>query len=1223
MSNQEISMAWDRTKRPLWLRCTVAVLIAILAAAIRWQFLGVLELRAVFLTFYPAVVVASLYGGFAAGLLATLVSAALADYFWIEPVGQFAIGGVADQIGLVVFLASGSLISYVAEAAHRAQARANKAEEQSRLLAERERAEEKLREQRERLKVTLASIGDGVLSTDTEGKITFINPVAAALTGRTIEDAVGRPVQSIFRIINEKTRAPAGDIVERVLKEGNVVALANHTALVTPDGREIPIEDSAAPIKDSKGNVSGVVLVFHDVTEKRRAQEVLRESESKYRELVQNANSAIIRWKRDGAVTFFNEYAQRFFGYREEEVIGRHMSLLLPETESNGKDLSTLVRDIASRPELYVQNINENIRRDGSRAWMAWTNRPIFDETGEVAEILAIGTDITERKRMEARQEADLAALIRMHELSGKLLGAGGFQPLLQEIMDAAVAIVRADMGTLQLLEGDSLRIVVAHGHKQPFLEFFESAETRASVCGEATKCGERVVISDVETSSLFAGTASLAVLREAGVRSVQSTPMMSRNGTLLGILTTQWKVPYTPDEHDLWRIDLLARQAADLIEHAKAEEVLRLSEEKFSGAFWGNIVALSISRLSDGAPVEVNGKWLELFGLTREEAIGRIVFEASWQNPMEWAQIVRELEQNGFFQDREIQFRRQDGEDWTGLTSGRLTTLNGEPVLIASVVDITDRKQAEETVRELTQRLSYHVDNSPLAVIEWGPDMRLIRWSGEAERMFGWRAGEVIGKRMEDFRWIYEDDEAQVAEVSNELQSGVNSQRFSANRNYRRDGSVIHCEWYNSSLLDDSGKLRSILSLVLDVTERNRMEDDLRKSRDELDLRVRERTAELEKINQVLSIEVEERKKAQGAVQAERQRLYAVLETIPAMVCLLTSDYHVAFANRSFREQFGESHGRHCYEYCFERDEPCDFCESYKVLETGRPHHWELTSPDGGIIDAHDFPFTDVDGSPMILEMDFNITEFRRTEAELKATMSKLEESNQSLRDFASIASHDLQEPLRKVISFGNMLKQKYNDLLGQTGNDYLGRMLDATQRMQSLLMGLLEYSRVTTKADPFTEVDLTRIVRDVLSDLEVRIEKTGAEVRVLELPVVKGDATQMRQVFQNLIGNALKFHKEGEKPVIEVRSAVAGGKLQIVVEDNGIGFEDRYIDRIFAPFQRLHGRSSQYEGTGMGLAICKKIVERHEGSITADSTPGAGAKFIIRLPIDAVLRP
>jgi len=227
------------------------------------------------------------------------------------------------------------------------------------------------------------------------------------------------------------------------------------------------------------------------------------------------------------------------------------------------------------------------------------------------------------------------------------------------------------------------------------------------------------------------------------------------------------------------------------------------------------------------------------------------------------------------------------------------------------------------------------------------------------------------------------------------------------------------------------------------------------------------------------------------------------------------------------------------------------------------------------------------------------------------------LERSNQALRDFASIASHDLQEPLRKVSTFGVMLKQKFGSSLGEQGNSYLERVLDANQRMQYLLTALLEYSRLTSRADPFVEVELKQIIREVLSDLEVLVEKTGGEVQVGDLTVIEADPTQMRQLFQNLIGNALKFHREGVAPVIRIQgAATANGAMQIVVEDNGIGFDEQYLEKIFAPFQRLHGKSSQYEGTGMGLAICKKIVERHGGSITAGSEPGKGATFIITLP-------
>ncbi len=1490
-------MVWDRTNRPVWLRYAVAVLVVVLAAALRLQFLGILELRAAFLTFYPAVAIAALYGGFGAGLLATIVSAALADYFWMEPVGQFGITNSADLLSMAVFFASCTLISYMAEVAYRAQARAHKAEEHSKLSAEREkaavdlhrseskyrelvqnansaiirwnrdgtltffneyaqkffgysaeevigksikiliaeresiggdpaglhqdivnhpekyanninenilrdgsrvwmawtnkpvfdqdgqvmeilsvgsditgrkrveeelkenqsrlnlalrsahmgawhldivenkrffddqvchllgidpakftgaaeeffdalhpddretvkaalartieqdapyeteyrtirpdgsfhyistrgklarddsgrpmringiiwdtterkRAEEEIYRQREWLRVTLTSIGDAVIATDASSKVTFINPVAKALTGWESGEVEGQPIQNVFRVINEQTRQPARNVVERVLREGNIVNLANHTALIARDGREIPIEDSAAPIRDKDGGVCGVVLVFHDVTERRRAREqvdsiarfpdenpnpILRISDDgkllyanrnseallkslgwkpgetlpddwrqhalqaldsgssremeltcqevvyslllvpvsglgylniygrditerkqtevllqRQAELLHLSYDAIIVWRLGGRIETWNKGAEELYGYSQEEAVGRfthdllktihpgpwpqiearlrerkfwegelkhrtrdgrevivsarhqlvrgadgiervleinrditepkrmeierettiellklvnqsvgtrdliqaavtffqkqsgceavgirlrqgddfpyyevrgfpeefihlenslcardaageilrdssgdpyiecmcgnvilertdpskpfftrggsfwandtsrllsttsdadrqtgtrnrcngegyesvaliplhlgserfgllqlndkrkgmfspetiaiwerlagylsvalakyraeeslresearfralvqassdmvyqmspdwqemrHLSgrELIPDTESPGgawlhkyihpddQPLVTAAINGAIRNKRIFELEHRVLRVDGSIGWTFSRAIPLKDQSGEIAAWFGAASDITERKHAEARLTADLAALTRMHALSGRILETGGMQLLLQEIMDAAVSVAGAEKGTLQLLEGDSLRIVAACGHQRPFLEFFASAEAQASVCGEATRRGARVLVSDVETSSLFIGTPSLAVLRDAGVRAVQSTPLMSRNGALLGILTTQWGVPYTPDEHDLWRIDLLARQAADLIDHSRAE------------------------------------------------------------------------------------------------------------------------------------------------------------------------------------------------------------------------GALI-------------------------------------KSRDELELRVRERTAEL---------------------------------------------------------------------------------NSY---------------------------------------------------------MAKLEQSNQALQEFASIAAHDMKEPLRKVMSFGNMLEHKYGDSLGPSGKDYLNRMLHSTERMQSLLTSLFEYSKVTMNPESFREIDLNDIIQEVLSDLEVRIVKTGGEVHVEKMPVISADPSQMLQLFQNLIGNALKFHKPDEKATVRIGfTSNTGSTCEITVEDNGIGFEERYLDRIFAPFQRLHGRSSQYEGTGMGLAICKKIVERHGGSITAKSTPGVGTNFIVQLP-------
>src|SRR5262245_3674795 len=246
----------------------------------------------------------------------------------------------------------------------------------------------------------------------------------------------------------------------------------------------------------------------------------------------------------------------------------------------------------------------------------------------------------------------------------------------------------------------------------------------------------------------------------------------------------------------------------------------------------------------------------------------------------------------------------------------------------------------------------------------------------------------------------------------------------------------------------------------------------------------------------------------------------------------------------------------------------------------------------------------------------------------QLQEVRSRLEESNRELEGFAFTASHDLQEPLRKILLFSDRLKGKYGEQLGEQGRDYVERMLNAAIRMQSLIEGLLTLSKVTSSAQPSVPVNLSEAAKEALSDLEPRVEQAGGRVQIEDLPTIEGDPLQLRLLMQNLISNAVKFRSPGRPPVVRVFSmteqsdssqpAVLSSEkvCRIAVQDNGIGFDERYADRIFGIFERLQSRS-EYDGAGIGLATCRKIAERHGGSIIATSEPGRGSKFIITLPM------
>ncbi|MFN2511702.1 MAG: ATP-binding protein [Pyrinomonadaceae bacterium] len=365
------------------------------------------------------------------------------------------------------------------------------------------------------------------------------------------------------------------------------------------------------------------------------------------------------------------------------------------------------------------------------------------------------------------------------------------------------------------------------------------------------------------------------------------------------------------------------------------------------------------------------------------------------------------------------------------------------------------------------------------------------------------------------------------------------------------------------------------------------------------------------------------------------------IVETVREPLIVLDSDLRVLGASRSFYQTFSvtkeETEGRLIYEL---GDRQWDIPALRRLLEEILPERSQFN----GFEVVHDFPrvgrrvillnarqvITEESSAGTILLAIEDITERRLIEETLKSYAAKLERSNRELQDFAQVASHDLQEPLRKILAFGDRLKTKAGEKLDEECQDYLQRMFNAAARMQNLITDLMTFSRVETMAQSFVPADLGVIAREVSADLEARIEQTGGRVEIGQLPTIDADPMQMRQLMQNLIGNSLKYYRAGVPPVVRIYSQKLEGPghdsidghvlapqlCQISVEDNGIGFDEKYVDRIFTVFQRLH-KKGEYEGTGIGLAICRKIVERHGGTITARSSRGEGATFVVTLPV------
>jgi len=385
---------------------------------------------------------------------------------------------------------------------------------------------------------------------------------------------------------------------------------------------------------------------------------------------------------------------------------------------------------------------------------------------------------------------------------------------------------------------------------------------------------------------------------------------------------------------------------------------------------------------------------------------------------------------------------------------------------------------------------------------------------------------------------------------------------------------------------------------------------------------------------------DIDDHKKAQEQLGQIERRFRGLAETIPQMVWTTNPAGEVTYLNPRWAEYTGTPPGRSLDWGWVDLIHPQDREASVRLwteaIETHRPaefehrirrgsdgsHRWHLVRglpilDDHGAVTQWIGTCTDIDDQKRQAEL---------LERLVWEQTSELRRSNFDLEQFAAVASHDLQEPLRKIQAFSDRLQVKCGPELGDQGKEYLERIVNAVSRMRSLINDLLTFSRVTLKGRPFAKVDLQAVGREVVSDLEILIQKSGGRVEMGPMPTISADPLQMRQLFQNLIGNGLKFHRPDAPPVVRVSAFEVFNKgeaqpiaYELRFADEGIGFEEIYLERIFQVFQRLHGRN-EYDGTGMGLAICRKIVERHSGRITATSEPGKGSTFTITLPVHPV---
>ncbi len=632
-----------------------------------------------------------------------------------------------------------------------------------------------------------------------------------------------------------------------------------------------------------------------------------------------------------------------------------------------------------------------------------------------------------------------------------------------------------------------------------------------------------------------------------------------------------------------------------DITERKRAEDALRESERRYAALVQASPAGIFHTD-AEGKTTYVSPRWCEISGLSEAAALGdgwlaavhpadRPMLAAGWQ----------EAAVAGRPSTAEYRFVRPDGSvRWVMGQAVPQTDADGRVVgYVGAITDITERKCAEQALLESEQRFRRLAENAQDLIYryEFTPKRGFTYVSPAATAITGYTPEDHYADPDLGLKIVHPDDRPLLEQY---FQNGGVFGAPIVLRWQKKDGTVIWTEQRNVAVRNEAGEVIAIEGIARDITERKLAEDALRESE-------------------------------------TRNRIIADLISDYAYIFRVTAEGELRgeWVTESFTKVFGltraEIDARGGWQsLVLPEDLPLARRHARKVAG-GESDVCEMrwVTAGGEVRWLRDYaqPVFDETGTRVvrIYGAAQDITERKRAEEQLRATLADLERSNADLEHFAYAASHDLQEPLRMVASFVQLLAERYRGRLDADADEFIGYVVDGVKRMQQLILDLLEYSRVSTRGAPLRPTDANLACRTALRDLELAITESGATVICDPLPVVLADATQLTRVFQNLIGNAIKF-RGAEPPRIRIWAEQRPGpnlrpEWVFAVQDNGIGIEPEYFERIFIIFQRLHS-PRQYPGTGIGLAVCKRIVERHGGRIWVESTPGQGSTFYFTLP-------
>ena len=1022
----------------------------------------------------------------------------------------------------------------------------------------------------------LDSAGEGIFGIDLQQRILFMNSAAAELLNCQADEVLGKTTQQILR----HTRADGSEFsnqpssIVAALRDG-----AKHQAadelFWRIDGTSFPVEYKCAPIFE-RNALAGTIITFSDISTLKRRDAALRESEERFRQIAENVKEVF--WITDPSN---NEKLYISPAYRE--IWGRDPAKIGSLSQSwlglLHEDDRARVLGAVSTKQFTGQYSEEYriVRDDGSVRWIKDRAFPVRGESGEVYRMVGLAEDVTERKQAEQDLLDRYTELAVLHDVSQAILSATDLEPVLENIVDRVLATLSLDIGNIRLFEpvgGTPIGIYRGYGDQENTRVYADMKNSRSDALSmRIIESGKSLVLEN-----LAAADGLLAFIKEQ-VCSAVVVPIILERETL-GVMEVGSRRPSTFTPQDVRLLDAIGNQVGLAIQKARLlHETERRANEQ--GAL--NLIAKAISqslhtdellKIALEKVFEVTGRERLSIRLKNSADNGTTLAAHRGFSPDETEELVRPSTDSIV---REV------------FASGQPLVINNSPA-IGNSEALSPKKNPAGMI---PIKAGTHVVGI-LAVSAVRPVPFELRELELLEAI-----GNMIGVALEKAR-LFSETEARYRElktlhaISNtileSLDVTVMMERIldKAFEVGRFDCGVIR-------LLDrDHNRLRLVAS---------------RGHRDHEGIVNHYETSEQKSTARIIAeVMASKQTKVKDLSASDGMRTFR-REGVCTVVAIPLHTQHdvlgiIQLGSRTVRE--------------FQDNELRVFDaiggQAGIAIQKARLYEESQQAQAALREKAAQLTRSNIDLQHSTQEVKSAKEKLERVNSLLTVQAAELARSNTELEQFAYIASHDLQEPLRMVASYVQLLARRYKGKLDSEAEEFIGFAVDGSKRMQDLIQALLAYSRIGTKVRQFAPTNCEIVLQTALKNLQIAIEDSQARITHDPLPTVIGDAIQLGQLFQNLIGNAIKFR--GEKPPsVHVTAERQAGDWLFSFRDDGIGIDSQYAQRIFVIFQRLHTKE-EYPGTGIGLALCKKIVERHNGRIWVESQPHKGSTFRFTLP-------